>query len=414
MTLTMRKRRQHLKGQQRSTKRLDHIIFSVLVVLFSFSCDQADSNTLSPWRLSEWVIGQTLNSNQDIDVDDFSTHLSAKALKQLKSLRKMSLSDENLGLLSLNKNHLDGWSGFFAYKKNDWPLLLQFELQEQKLGTKSYWQISAFPFFDAYQKLAHLTDQSSDSSPISQGHLPWIQRASNWHGGLSGRDVRGRPLSSVVIAWLPPLAFVDGIPLLGIANRSKLSKKLSQAFEQRRRLADRSQASYTPHVSLALPAGAPAHQVMALMAWVEGVGAEQVSLVVQSDQGPAIVYLNSRSEGITLMNPQRLLHAQLEEDQSQLYVQRTDQAKSELIKGELSISSKHGEDRLSLDRSSRTFHEIIERVRVKGELSGLVIHLREGSKVSHLAQLIDICRQVDPTLPITLAPRSTSQEKVER
>jgi hypothetical protein len=414
MTLAMRKRKQHLKGQQHSTKRLDSIIFSILVFVFSFSCDQTNSNTLSPWRLSEWVIGETLSSNQEIDVDDFSTHLSAKALKQLKSLRKMNLADETLGLLSLNKNHLDGWSGFFAYKKNDWPLLLQFELKLQQSGTKSFWQISAFPFFDAYQKLAHLTDQSSESSTVPHDHLPWIHRASNWHGGLSGRDVRGRPLSSVVIAWIPPLAFVDGVPLLGIANRSKLSIKLTQAFEQRRRLADRSQASYTPHVSLALSAGAPAHQVMELMAWVEGVGAEQVSLVVQSDQGPAIVYLNSRSEGITLMSPQRLLHAQLTEDQSQLYVQRTDQAKPELIKGELSILSQHGKDRLSLDRSSRTFHEIIERVRIKGELSGLVIHLKEGSKVEHLAQLIDICRQVDPTLPITLAPRSTVQEKVER
>ena len=381
------------------------LICLIMLLCSLGGCQGTGDAQRSPWLVAESIFESALSpeiNERRID----SRYVGDEAVEQLRLLSSIGEGLEPLGLLSISEGFHGQWTGYYAYLVGGWPSLFEFTLHRRQGLPNLPWELHALPFLSAYLKLTELVTQPGNDQVSSERSLPWVRRGSEWHGGLSGRDNRGRPLSSVVVVWVPPLAFVDGLPLDGVANRQTLSEQLSSSFSERQRLAHQSQATYTRHVSLALPAGAPAAQVVDLMAWCEGAGAEQVSLLARSRKGPAMIYLNGRVSRLHVTSPQRLLHAQLSNTQSQLTIQRTDQEQREQTRDVVSWESSLGDDRSFSRQSSNTYLSLLERARQRAELDGLSIHIEPSTTVASLLYFIDLARQIDDDLPLTIAPHS--------
>ena len=378
-----------------------------LCTLSLWACQTDQSYVSSSWTLAEHVLDKAFDPESSFELDTYRGSLSKRAQSQIQGFLAAKLSDQTLGLLSIERNQKGTWHAFYAYQRQKWPLLFQLEL-ESRGKTQQKWQISSFPFLSAYQQLAELIpprdELSYDNTQTKSRHLPQVNQALPWRGGLSGRDDRGRLQSSVVVVWSPPLVFVDGLALSGQVDRKKLSIRVSQAFEKRKNLAHQAQASYTEHVSLALSAGLPASELTKLMAWLEGIGTQQISLLVQSKHGPGLIYLGTRSSTQSLYQPQRLLNVKFPQKQSTqsgpiLFVRQSDQKQAERIKSQLVPNSR---------RWGNELFEFIEHAQSKELLHGVVLHVTEQTLVKDIAMFIDHYRGIDQDLPLTLAPMPTT------
>ena len=386
------------------------VLKSYLMTFYALSlwaCQTDQSYVSNSWTLAEHVLDKALDSESSFELDAYRASLTKQAQSQIQGFLASKLSDKSLGLLSIERNQKGTWHAFYAYQRQQWPLLFQLELESTD-KTQQKWQISSFPFLSAYQQLAELIppqgEQSYDNTQTKSQYLPKVNQALSWRGGLSGRDHRGRLQSSVVVVWSPPLVFVDGLALSGRVDRKKLSIRVSQAFEKRKNLAHQAQASYTEHVSLALPAGLPASKLIKLRAWLEGIGTQQISLLVQSKQGPGLIYLGTRSSTQSLFQPQRLLNVKFPQKQSTqsgpiLSVRQSDQKQAERIKSQLVPNSSSWGNEL---------FEFIELAQSKELLHGVVLHVTEQTLVKDVTMFIDHYRGIDQDLPLTLAPMPTS------
>ena len=374
----------------------------LLTILCSLSCQDPQAHLWSAWGVADTVLTARLDVDSTYAERDFSRYMNEEVNRQLIRLQKLDPNLRSVGLLSLNQDLQGKWNGFFAYEIQGWPLLLKFVLSRKDGRSDRPFMIEHLPFFKAYLSLAELIQSSPNQQSSSQ--LSKVRQGATWHGGLIGRDTRGRALSSVVVVWLPPLAFVDGLPLSGVADRTQFSNRLAKAFAQRQLLAEQAQASYTPHVSLALPAQAPASQLVELMAWSEGVGAEQVSLIAQSEQEPVLLYLSHRTNRATLMSPQRLIHAHLSPEQGKLLIQRTDHSKLEQTRGTLQLHNTINEQENKTQQSLESYSLIMDRALQKDRLNGVIIHIDEKVSVGEVIHYIDLTQAIDDELPITFAP----------
>ena len=382
---------------------------AIILCLNLGGCQNNQAYTSSSWALTEHVLDDLLTPESDFDADEHHQYMSKQAQTQIQNFAQAQLSDESLGLLSIEQNQKGTWRAFYGYQKQQWPLLLQIELEDKGRNQKT-WRINSFPFLNVYRQLAQLIPPS-DSAPnikaqAELGYLPKVKQALPWRGGLSGHDRRGRLQSSVVVVWCPPLVFVDGQALAGRIDRSQLSLVVNQAFEKRRQLAHQAQASYSEHVSLALPAKLPASELLKLMAWMEGIGTLQVSLLVQSEQGPGLIYLAARSSTQSLHRPQRLLHVQFTQAKQtkpvgpHLSIRQSDQKQEEKLKRQLNSAVTTWRNHL---------FEFMEDAQSRDLLHGVVIHTEAQTSVNDLTQFIDHYRSIDQELPLTLAPIQTKQ-----
>ena len=395
-----------LKHRAKPTLK-SYLALSIFMVLSA--CQSQSVPNSSSWNLAEYILERALSPQDEFNAQQFSNHLSKRASTQLQELTQAKLSDKSLGLLSISQNQKGTWDAFFAYQRRQWPLLLQLELESKVRTNQTSWQIQSFPFLGAYRQLAELIEPIGLSAETVKKnelkYLPHVSQALPWHGGLSGRDQRGRLQSSVVLVWAPPLVFVDGLALAGKANRKLISLSVSQAFAKRQRLAEQAQASYTQHVSLALPAGSSAQELIQLMSWMEGLGTQQLSLIVQSEQGPGLIYLGTRRSVQSLVKPQRLLHAKFAESSTtqpaniSLYVRQSDQSKPERIKSALTEDPKTWNEDL---------FTIMERAQTRKLLHGFVVHPQAQTTVKDLIQLFDSYRSINQDLPLSIAPLTTA------
>ena len=391
--------------------QMTRMLRSYLVTILCLNlgaCQNNQAYTSSSWALTEHVLDSVLTPQSEFDADEHHQYMSKQAQTQIQTFAQAQFSDESLGLLSIEQNQKGTWHALYGYQRQQWPLLLQIELEDKGRSQKT-WRINSFPFLNAYRQLAQLIP-SSDSTPNNKaqelGHLPKVKQALPWRGGLSGRDRRGRLQSSVVVVWCPPLVFVDGQALAGRVDRPELSLMVKQAFEKRRQLAHQAQASYSEHVSLALPAKRPASELIKLMAWMEGIGTQQVSLLVQSEQGPGLIYLAARSSTQSLYHPQRLLHVQYNQAKQTkpvgpyLTIRQSDQKQEEKLKRRLNSTMTTWRNHL---------FEFMEHAQARDLLHGVVIHTEAQTSVNDLTQFIDHYRSIDQELPLTLAPIQTKQ-----
>ena len=372
------------------------VIWILLWITLS-SCQDQESQSLSPWAVATWIIGETLEDSE-LDLSARSGHIETKPAAMLSELSRLTAVEGRMGLLSLNQSSLGHWRGLYGYIHRAWPLGLQVDISQRQ----GLWTIHMLPDFDRYREMLDLVG-SDDSDPDLL--LPWSEHGVPWTGGLIGRDLQGRPLSAVPLVRTSSGVIIDGVALKDEVTQSSLSVQLVEAFKQRHQLAQASQASYMSHVAIALSGNTSASELLRLISWVEGAGADQISLIVRSERGPALIYLASRAEAIHLLTPQRLMVGTLMSSNIRLKVKATDQPRYESIKEDLEFrrvsATTSATDQIDATATINTF---LQRARQVHQLHGLSFISTSESTVADLVSAIELIRVVDPELPITLTP----------
>jgi len=353
-------------------------------------CDRAPRPHLSQWAVAEWTLGQALSA-EGPPVERLSAYLSPRALKDLRGLKEALRPDEPLGLLTLNLSEGGRWVGRYGYRKGAWPLALSVELA--RVG--GAWQVEALPSASVYAHLAQL---------LAEGGLPVTGYGERWQGGLISYDRAGRPQGEVVLTWLPPYAFIDGVPLLGKATAAKVREGLQESFRLRAEMAAAAQASYLPRVALCLKGGASAEELERVMGWAEDAGAELVSLLARGSDGDgALLRFARRASRLSLLAPQRLARAAHADEQEGVPRVRVGLAGEESgappphdwpLAGD-SLRDTEGVERLT------SYYRALRR---GGRVDGLLIEASPRLSVAALAHVYDGARQVDAALPIALEP----------
>jgi hypothetical protein len=369
----------------------------VSVGITLISCQDQESQSLSPWAVATWIIGDTLEDSE-LDLSARSGHIEARPAEMLSELSRLTAVEGRMGLLSLNQSSLGHWRGLYGYIHRAWPLGLQVDISQRQ----GQWTIHMLPDFDRYREMLELVG-TDDSDPDLL--LPWSEHGVPWAGGLIGRDLQGRPLSAVPLVRTSSGVIIDGVALEDEVTQSSLSVQLVEAFKQRRLLAQASQASYMSHVAIALSGETPALELIRLISWVEGAGADQISLIVQSERGPALIYLANRAEAIHLLTPQRLMIGTLTNSSIRLKVKETNQAQPEPIKEDVEFrrTSATMSATNQIDATA-TINTFFQRARQVHQLHGLSLTSTSKSTVTDLVSAIELIRVVDPELPITLTP----------
>lgn len=357
------------------------------------ACDQAPHATLSQWAVAQWTMEQALSA-EGPPVARLSAYLSPRALKDLSGLKGALHPDEPLGLLTLNLSDGGRWVGRYGYLKGRWPLALSIELA--RVG--GAWQVESVPSAAVYGHLAQL---------LEEGGLPVTAAGERWQGGLISYDRAGRPQGEVVLTWLPPYAFIDGVPLIGKATPKKVRGALERSFRLRAEMAAAAQASYLPRVALCLKGSASAQELERVMGWAEDAGAELVSLLTRGSDGDgALLRFARRTSRLSLLAPQRLaraVHAGEVEGAPRVRVALaptlTPAAEAPPphewpLVGD-SLNDTDGVERLT---------SYYRALRKGGRVDGLLIEASPQLTVSALAHIYDGARQADPRLPITLEP----------
>ena len=201
-------------------KTLNRCLAPIFLALAPLSsCDRAPHPELSQWAVAQWTMGQALSA-EGPDLDRLSGYISARALKDLKGFKEALRLDEPVGLLTLNQAEGGRWVGRYAYLKEGWPLALSIELSR----VSGAWQVESAPSAPVYGHLAQL---------LAEGGLPTTGFGERLQGGLISYDRAGRPQGEVVLTWLPPYAFIDGVPLIGKATPAKVREALQTSFRLR-------------------------------------------------------------------------------------------------------------------------------------------------------------------------------------
>lgn len=383
------------------------LLFSLLMPNLT-SCSASGDPQRSAWMITDEVMTEAFEAQETPHefTRQSAVYLTDEARSELETIRERLGATRPLGLISLSDHGRGEWIGDYAYMIGSWPSLVRLTLRRQAGRSDQPWRIHSLPYLDAYTKLSHLVSAEDEGilPTTSPERLPVIREGALWTGGLGGRDQRGRPLSNVLVVWTPPLAYVDGEPLQGVASRASLSIKLSEAFTQRQKLAEQAQASYTPHVSLALTAGTSASTLVELISWCEGLGAERISLLARSSDGPKLIYLSARQDQAKLITPQRIVHAYLNSGDAHLTIKRTDRQQREDTEDHIALMSIEERSESKRDEGLRSYLSLLERARTQEELDGISIHISKDTTMSEVFYFFDLSRQIDQSLPITMAP----------
>ena len=374
------------------------ILLSLLGMLTLSGCRDHVDQPISPWTVATWIIGDAFE-HPESDLTEHVEYIESKAATQLFELSKFIRIDQRMGILTLNQSSLGQWHGLYGYVHQGWSLPLQFSISQRQ----GRWVIHHLPQFDRYKEMIQLV------SPIEGGSellISGIEDGAPWEGGLIGRDLQGRTLSAVPLVWTPAGVIIDGIALDTEANQHNISIKLGQSFKQRSLLAHASQASYQPHVAIALPALAPAKKLARLISWAEGSGAQLISLIVQSaHRGPALIYLARRTETNRLLNPQTLVRGTVHERRVHLTIQKTHTTENVNLKEDFTF------ERITLGHSTNDqshvtdiINRLLMRARQAHQIHGLSLSIQPQTKVVDVISIIGLVHAVDSDIPITIAP----------
>lgn len=370
-------------------------------------CQSEPEHPLSAWTVAEWVIGDAL-SEPELDLSARSAYINESSAAELSAFSAHVRADGRLGMLSARKPLEESWRGLYGYVRGEWTLGLWVNL----IRVHNQWQISALPDASRYRMLVDLIERSTPDQDTSL--LPWVDDGALWEGGLIGRDLSGRSLSAVPLVWAPPLVMLDGLMLPETTSREKLSAALGAAFKRRASLALAAQAVYRPHVALAIPAQRPASELTRLMAWVEGAGAEQVSLIARSERGPALLYLAGRAVRSNTLTSQQILHARVNPSAAhfmpnvnQTVPRRVDQKLTEVPFTRINPEA----DPMNQPESTSALTALLERHQGKRSLSGVSLAITPEARVVDVVSLYRLLWIVDAEVAVTLQPTQVDQAR---
>ena len=377
------------------------LIITLGISLAISACQDQRDLALSPWTVANWIIGDALEQS-DLDLSARADYIEVRPAAVLSDLSALADVEGRVGMLNLEITTLGHWRGLYGYLHRTWPVGLQVDLSQRQ----GLWTIHMLPEFERYREMIDLIG-SEDSNP--ELRLPWSAEGAPWSGGLIGRDLQGRPLSAIPLVWTPSGMSIDGIALGGEVNQSRVSARLIDAFTRRSQLARASQASYQPHVAIAIPAQTPALQLVRLIAWAEGAGAIQISLIVDSPRGAALLYLAHRVEVVRLLNPQRLVIGRLREMNLRLNVQHTDRNRPEPTYADVDFQrvdeniSPHDQK-----RAAESINTFLSDARGTKHIDGVSLMPTAEATVADVVSAMGLIRHIDVELPITIAPAHVS------
>ena len=396
----------------RSVRWSRMMVISILMLIYpSTGCQTGGGDdSLSQWAIAQWVMRQGLSIDGP-PLDHLTPYLTAQALDELNVFKETLQPDSPLGMLTLNRAQGHRWVGRYAYLKGPWPLALNFEMTR----SAGFWQIDRLPFAAIYGQLAKVL-RPGGLPEIGQGEVKRGGSIEEWEGGLISFDRSGRPQGEVVVTWIPPYAFVDGVPLNGKATSEKLISAIETSFKLRSQMASVVQASYTPRVALCLETTAPASDVQSLLAWSEASGAQVISLLARHRQiGPILIRLARRVPEVILLSPQRMLSARLETQYVTIHPPHGGgvNAPPPLRWSLPPIIASAEEKRSLIDRQVGQFAHFYQRSKKRGKVAGLILSPNVKTTYADLIFMIESVRQIDQSLPIALAPLKSSTQTLK-
>lgn len=364
-------------------------VVSACVALQFSACQgshEGDVNQ-SPMAVAEWTLGNALSADP-VAPERLGPYLSEKAKGQLIEIQTHTQPDESLGVLTLNLSQGNHWAGRYGFLKGEWPLALHFELHKQN----QFWSIKEFPFAKVYKQLIQL---------VGPNGLPRVQSGEPWTGGLISFDRSGRPLGEVVLTWLPPYAFIDGIPLYGKATAEKIIEEVAIAFSKREEMAAQAQANYFRRIAIAMNGSSRLEELMKVISWVEDAGAVSISMLAQSEDGEArLLRLAQRTSTLSHGAPQRVLKGQVATGGSFTLTLLDLTQKSVQKPSSVLIDMSTNSDR-SLARSKVLG---LYQQATSGRLEGAIITPQGSSTLQELAHVLDAFKSIDPDLSVAVTP----------
>lgn len=340
----------------------------------------------SPMAVTEWTLGSALNTDPP-PLEGLGPYLSDKARGQLQDFLSSAAPEEALGVLTLNRTEGDRWAGRYGYLKGSWPLSINFELHQ----TKGVWSIKELPFIKVYKQLARL---------IGPKGVPQVESGEPWSGGLISFDRSGRPLGEVILTWLPPYAFIDGVPLYGKATPQKVIEEVAIAFSKREEMAAQAQANYFRRIAIAMKGSASLKELMQVISWAEDAGGVSISMIAQSSDGEArLLRLAQRTSTLSHGAPQRILKGEVMSGGA-LSLKLIDRTQPNPEGAPVLIDMSVGSDR-SLARSKVLG---LYQQAQSGSLEGAIVTPQGASTLQELAYILDAFKSIDPELPVAVSP----------
>jgi hypothetical protein len=204
----------------------------------------------------------------------------------------------------------------------------------------------------------------------------------------------------VVLTWLPPYAFIDGVPLYGKATAEKVIEEVAIAFSRREEMAAQAQANYFRRIAIAMKGSANLKELMQVISWAEDAGGVSISMIAQSSDGEArLLRLAQRTSTLSHGAPQKTLQGQVTSGGS-LSLKLLDRTKPGAQSPRVLIDVSAGSDR-GLARSKVLG---LYQQAPSGRLEGAVITPQGDATLQELAHVLDAFKSIDPDLPVALMP----------
>ena len=359
-------------------------------------CQSQDGDgRLSQWMVADWVMRNALQSDGP-PLEQLQPYLSDRALIEIDTFKQALQPDQAVGVLTLNHQQGQRWKGRYAFLKNNWPMALNIDMTY----TRGFWQIDRFPFIEIYTQLAKLTQATG---------VPQVQNGEIWHGGLISYDLSGRPQAEVVLTWLPPFVFIDGVPLQGKTTAQKVLQAIEHAFMLRAEMADHAQADYMKRLILCMPSQGSFKELMQLIQWGESVGSDVISLLARNAQSEAVlIRLAKRVPRVTLLKTQSIAHSHLNAKSLTLVSppnssqKVADQTWSIADQVRL-INTGKFDHKLLTDAQEADAFKSLSKMKVQDTLHGLQITASSDQSYGAVITWIDQLKTLDPKLEITLS-----------
>ena len=113
---------------------------------------------------------------------------------------------------------------------------------------------------------------------------------------------------------------------------------------------------------------------------------------------------------MSLISPQRIVHARLIKDDAHLTVMRTDREQREDTEDRIRLlGAQKDMSEAAHDSNLRVYLSLMERARSRDALDGISVHISESTSVSALVYFVDLSKQIDRSLPLAISPQMVAE-----
>ena len=248
---------------------LHEMVFTVMLVTLSTTSMSCSNPNHAP---SAWAFASESFSDAIFDDDFQAQHFTPKAIESLTFLKQIErTSYEFLQLSDLTYSDGPVQTGRVAVRLDGWPVQLSFTMTTTESGHR----ISRV---GSGMSVRHLL--------VLLGHhgLATAVDALPWSGGLSGRDIDGKPNAAVVVVAVGGYVYIDGQSPVKYEQQA-VTAAIRAALDARTNIAEKVFATYQPRVAIAMTRRAPALMSTDLTQWAFTAGARSVRFLVKGAQG---------------------------------------------------------------------------------------------------------------------------------